>query len=52
MAYQCPLCGLRFSYRTMLSYHVREDHRPQRSTAPSRRTPAPAGPPPGPDPRP
>ena len=30
----CPLCGLRFSARSLLDLHIREDHQERRPTAP------------------
>lgn len=37
VVHQCPKCVLRFSYRTEMEYHLREDH-PQR--APAEQAPA------------
>jgi hypothetical protein len=31
--HQCPHCPLRYTYRTELEYHLREDHDPTRPTA-------------------
>ena len=36
MTLACPLCGLRFTARSLLELHVREDHRPPRDPAPGR----------------
>jgi hypothetical protein len=41
MTYQCVLCRLRFSHRTVLEYHIREDH--HRIPEPAPREPARAG---------
>jgi hypothetical protein len=30
----CPLCGLRYSHRSLLELHLREDHRTRRRPAP------------------
>jgi hypothetical protein len=31
--HQCPHCPLRYTYRTELEYHLREDHDPDRPSA-------------------